>query len=196
MCSYEPYLTTSAWHCCQTYCWLLGALPLLLSSSAQPHLLLGLLGEEKSYRGSPQVPCLPAPLLRDPPLLSVGTNCAPPYGLMHVEELLGSQGSTHVLCLRGGGVKGAREVKRYRGVPFVGTGTFLCHKTKSTYGLYKLRAIISGTGSHSLTNPGNHISKYCTDFSNHSQTGKILQEFIILHTQSCLRDDTRKILQT
>lgn len=101
VCSYESSLTASAQHCCQACCWLLRALPQLLCPSAQPHLLLGLLGEEKSYPGSPEVPCLPGPLLRDPPLLSVATGRAPTYGLMHLEELLGSQGSTRVLCLGG-----------------------------------------------------------------------------------------------
>lgn len=168
LCSYKSSLTTSAWHCCQTCSWLLAAPPLLLSPSAQPHLLLGLLGEEKSYSGSPQMPCLPGPFLWNLPLLSVATGRAPTYGLMHLKEPLGSWGSTYVLCPGGGGVKAAWEVKRSIGVPFVRTGTFLCHKTESTYGLYKFRAVISGTGSHSLTNPGNRISRYCANFSNQS----------------------------
>jgi len=168
VCSCESTFTTSAHHCCWTCCWLLGALPLLLSSSAQPHLLLVLLGEEKRYPGNPQTPCLPGPLLQDLPLLPVSAGCATTHGLMHLEELLGLLGSTLVLCLEGGGVQGPWEADGSKGVPFLRTGTFPCHKTESTYGLYKLRAIISGTGSHSLTSPGNSISRYCTDFSNHS----------------------------
>lgn len=55
---------------------------------------------------------------------------------------------------------------------FVRTGTSPCHKTGTTYDLYKLWTSISGDASHSLTNPENRISRYCTDFSNHSQREK------------------------
>lgn len=115
---------------------------------------------------------LPAPR---PPPLCVAAGCAPVCCLMHLEELLGSQGGTHPLPGTGWCAR-AWEAGRGRGVPFTRAGTFLCHKTESTYGLYALRAVISGTGSHYLTSPGNHISRYCTDYINHSQTWKILQK--------------------